>query len=806
MIRSHYEPFDQNQFYIDKTAELEKGIAGFPFIYIEGFAACGKTTMVRMLLAKHPEIAHCMIDLSVEYETTQLECELRNILEQMNEKPYWIIFENINAALKNEVAEGMVSFLREMPSGSRAILIGRERPDARLLPLVWERKMEIIPQEALLFSGLEIQKFVMEMECELSAEDILRYSGGWAGCVDMMLRLAKRYATYAKRDITAGELRKSYEIEAYIQHTMIDSLSGREQALLQKSLLCPWVNQELCSDLFGFQNAEEDLQKLSRKGILQYDARKRCWKTAPVFAAVSQVEDKEFLKKLNAWYDERGHAKEAIACARRAEDPDEYLHLIQKYYREIGLSEIPFEMLRNRKEDVPEFCYLRGLYDYLHRAFRGLDKEILRLEKMDVPDEHKKYEILLNLYYLRPDISLSEWIHMLEKYGEKYGKFQLYHILGYSNTYLCGLRDLTGLFACTKKEEKQNARIWKAFLGKEEWKCYQLARMDYYLETERQSAIPEEDWELLRRDQEDGREAKQIYIARLYLLGKLQRMEPSAEHEQQFMELSRKLRGQEDEGNVRNAIVRLYSRWTEESRLLVYWLRYSESAVRAEITEENYAELFFMAKGYLQLNQFEKAERILKRLIPYLQTYHRTRFLAESLFQQAVVNWKTEHHGQALQSVIQSFIINGRSRYVGFYTSYGQAGQEVLEAYEEWYRTNMPEEWSRKKKYQYGNVLRMPEADYIGVVLRCVKREVRASHNEQGARRLKDEMAPERLTMMETLALQYIEKGYSNAKICEELNLKLSTVKTHIYSLYKKLGVNSRVQAVKKGKETGILK
>ena len=50
-----YKSLAENQYYIDKTEALEKGITVFPSIYIEGAAACGKTTAVKMLLARHPE-------------------------------------------------------------------------------------------------------------------------------------------------------------------------------------------------------------------------------------------------------------------------------------------------------------------------------------------------------------------------------------------------------------------------------------------------------------------------------------------------------------------------------------------------------------------------------------------------------------------------------------------------------------------------------------------------------------------------------------------------------------------------------
>ena len=186
-------------------------------------------------------------------------------------------------------------------------------------------------------------------------------------------------------------------------------------------------------------------------------------------------------------------------------------------------------------------------------------------------------------------------------------------------------------------------------------------------------------------------------------------------------------------------------------------------------------------------------------MTPYLQSGRHHRFLAEVLFEQAIFHYKMGHRGIALRNMIESFAVNGNGRYVGFYAEYGAGGSEVLEIYVDWRKNNLPEGSHGKKKYIYGNVLRMPEADYMEVLLRCAKRETRRMTGvpelQQG----------ERLTMMETIILRHISRGLNNAEICAELNVKLPTVKSHIYSLYQKLGVNSRVQAILRAKEMGLM-
>ena len=55
------------------------------------------------------------------------------------------------------------------------------------------------------------------------------------------------------------------------------------------------------------------------------------------------------------------------------------------------------------------------------------------------------------------------------------------------------------------------------------------------------------------------------------------------------------------------------------------------------------------------------------------------------------------------------------------------------------------------------------------------------------------------------MVLQYLKQGCTNGEISREMNIKLPTVKSHIYNIYKKLGVSTRLQAVEKGREKGFL-
>lgn len=53
-----------------------------------------------------------------------------------------------------------------------------------------------------------------------------------------------------------------------------------------------------------------------------------------------------------------------------------------------------------------------------------------------------------------------------------------------------------------------------------------------------------------------------------------------------------------------------------------------------------------------------------------------------------------------------------------------------------------------------------------------------------------------RITKRERHVLHMIESGATNQEIASRLNLSEHTIKTHVYNIFRKLGVSNRVQAV----------
>ena len=754
-MRSQYRDLENGYHYIDKTEVLEKEIERFPSVYIEGAAGCGKTTVMRMLLAKHPEVEYrvCWLDED-DFIADENEDEAGH-----GERVQWIILEHVPEDLQPEIAGKLERLIRRSGERDRIFLIGREEIPDGLLRLFWNREMGLVTQNSLLLNPEEIRQMIGQYGSRIAPEQLLEYTGGWSGVVDVILRLEQKYGDWQPQT-------HWYEMEHYLNEGILNTLKQDERDILHLAQSAPWVNAEMCEAVLGTVQAERTLGKMMRKGFLVCEPQERRWSVAPIFRHTTECHvadchagdanrESTYVAKLADWYKAGGYELEYLQCLEHLDDVRAYAEALRRYC-------------------VKQHDTQSGQMRYAE--IKGITSEVR-----------------LNLQFLDPQISVEQWVEELQP-----GMGRLLVLQDTKLSCLCDVRDMSGLFACKKQREKQLARKWMECLDEDARTFYRLAQMEYYIETDRIGSVPEEDLQLLTRTDEVP---AAFHLNVLWLLVRIQRFAYDEERQRLIEQLEAQLIDTEDQGRteyvkaVGSLNITAHGSVHGSQEYLAEWLKNASVLAVEEVTEENIVLFYCQAKGYLLMNQYEKAKRLLDKILPYLNAQRRSRIYAEVLFEKAVVEWNLGQHGQALKSVIESFLVNGGNRYVMFYTEYGVSGREVLEAYIDWMEHNSPEGWHRKKKYNYGNVLHMPVADYLDTILRKTRKEAR--HMKKYA----EYQQEERLTMTETVILQYLVQGLTNAQICEEMNLKLPTVKGHIYNIYKKMGVKNRVQAVMQWKE-----
>jgi DNA-binding CsgD family transcriptional regulator len=95
------------------------------------------------------------------------------------------------------------------------------------------------------------------------------------------------------------------------------------------------------------------------------------------------------------------------------------------------------------------------------------------------------------------------------------------------------------------------------------------------------------------------------------------------------------------------------------------------------------------------------------------------------------------------------------------------------------------------------------QKDYAQLLERQLKSREKGAVNGGPGR--EDAALPVRLSRREADVLRLVTEGYTNVQIAEVLDISAHTVKTHVNSLFNKLGVNDRTQAAVLAARNGLI-
>lgn len=785
---------------IDKTFPIEEALQEHLVICLCGMPGMGRKTAVSILLEKHADVK--AVFCSVE----EIE-DGSALIKGDREQACWYLIRKPEGSRYPESNKGLWEFVSRMKRADRIILAVDGLMPKSFLEFVWNGIMAEILPETLWFTETETYQYLKRCKSTLGYREVYDLTGGWAGCIAMLVRLQKQL----RNRWTARELSQRYEIRQYIRKEILSVLPDDELKLLRERASFPRLEEELVSVLWDDPQREVE-DRLFTRGAMIWVPEKNSWHVQPALRmAMETYSSPELCKKAISWYEEHGYVKEALECSWNLHDRVAYRACLIRNY-----DKIPFLHYENMEKIVPgertaELFYLRWMEAVIRQDKRWLQemrKIVQELWKRvdaggEDEDNWKKREILLNITYADPEIPAGEWMELLERKTAPGRPIRLYFILGESVSYLSGLRDLSELFACSRKEQNRYRRIWEERLAQENQIPYQLAEMEYDFQTDRTVVHSEQRPDLLPAAGSGYPWTVRLGTMYLeYLMADDSEMQNLVQNN--IRDLAADLEKEEESVCRWNAMALSYlaeAKWGEKEGLM-NWIRQTGG----DIGSEDGKTRFYMAaevKVNLYLGNYGRVEELLKVLIPWFEANHNWRWLAESLFQRAIVEREKGENGQALKTMAESIAAANPYRYVRIYCGYGIKGLEMLEEYCAWMEKNESAPRQGKKKYKYGNVLRMPMADWLDYIVRKAGRQKKyyldLQEEQQNIYRV------EKLTVTELMVLQYMEKGFSNAEISGKMNVKLSTVKSHIYNLYKKLGVTTRIQAVQRAKDSGIL-
>lgn len=795
ILNGVYKTMNLRNVIIDKTARIEELLKEHLAVCLSGMPGTGRKTAVRLLLKKHPEVnpVYCSVE----------EIEAGSALDRRNaDSTNWYLIRKPAGDRYPESPAGFWKFIQQMPKGDRILLAVDGMMPGGFLEFIWNGIMAEVMPENFWFTEAETYRYLKSCRSSLRYREVYYMTGGWAGCIAMLIRLERQLGGRW----SVWELCSRYEIRGYIRDQILDVLPPDERNMLRERAAFPYLNEELSSVLWEEPDRETE-ERLFVRGAMVYVPGKESWHVQPALRmAVEHDTSPELCRRAIAWYEARGRVQDALSCCWYLQDREAYRECLIRNYDKAPFLNYDKPARTEVNSRTPELFYLEWMDAFLRqdtaqmKALRRYLADLGTEERKGEEERRKITEIYLNVTYTDPEITAGQWMELLREKTDPEHPVRLYFILGESVSYLSGLRDLSSLFACGKKERAGWQKLWEERLAEENQLQYRLAGMEYDFQTDAASIRGEGNLPETGKDTPWQIRLGTMYLAYLSADGSA----PQYHVRKYIRELAESLEREESPVCRWNARALLYlaeARWGEKEDLMK-WIRETSGDIENEAGKTR----FYMTaevKINLYLGNYAYAESILRTLIPYFEKNGNRRWLAEALFQRAIAERERGENGQALKTTTESLAAAGPYRYVRIYTGYGKRGADLLEEYRKWMEGSRTPQLQKKKRYKYGSVLKMPAEDWLDYMIRKAGRQKKHypdfTEDQQNIYRV------EKLTVTELMVLRYLEEGYSNADIGEKMNIRLSTVKSHIYNIYRKLGAATRIQAVQKARETGIL-
>ncbi len=734
------------------------------------------------------------------------------------ETDYYIVLDDFHCITDPALISSLEFFLQSMPENLHLFLLSREDPPIYLGALAVSGKLLYLSGEDMKLSQQESMEFLrktMKLKADDTAlEKISDFAEGWVGG----LQLAA-----AGGEFSGDLLKKGGGFAAeYLTREIFGKLTPEEQDFLVRTGILPWFDAGICSALFETLNYDSMLENLLNKNLflICIDEEKGVYRYHNIlgeylkqrFAELPLGEQNDILHRAATAFEAQGALDEAVPLLLRTKDYDRVMSDLSQMGTDFAvgeyLSQIPNECLAKDLDlatrtlmyhaDCGNFLAFSTLCNFMLKEWAGSPYcDYLRFARDMFSAHHATSTLppdaplfLVDEYHLQPETAALIFLgcSSLMIMNREYEKAERY-------------ADEATTLPSVSSSIYYYSMYCKAQLAEETGRLNDALKL--YGTIEKKMTVDEAAF-------------MQQYDFHIGIVGiYLKRMElPSAKKELDFAQTMIcgnsmptnlvsysydynlaeycMLNGNEDRGEeiIRQITEKSETKsWADRLFITLAASGRLDTAQKEKVLSEydsflansvkpSLAFELLCARLYFQNGETEQAEKITKNVIAFSrENQNRLRLVEADLLLLRMTGGSAPADRRRRNNLLREAVYYAWENRIlqPFYVD-----RTVLEPLWKDFNTALSDELSEKERRFVRDAMRIcsPSA-------------------ESGEKSI--------LSSRELEVLAELAKGKTNPQIAEDLCISLSTVKTHLLSIYGKLSVSSRVAAADEGKRLGLI-
>ena len=753
------------------------------------------------------------------YELREPKSSLVFLINRLcGETDYYIVLDDFHCITDPALISSLEFFLQSMPENLHLFLLSREDPPVYLGALAVSGKLLYLSGEDMKLSQPESMEFLrktMKLKTDDTAlEKISNFAEGWVGG----LQLAAAGGEFS------GDLLKrggGFAAE-YLTREIFGKLTPEEQNFLVRTGILPWFDADICSALFEALDYASMLENLLNKNLflICIDEEKGVYRYHNIlgeylrqrFAELPGSEQNDILRQAAAAFEAQGALDEAVPLLLHTKDYDRVMVDLSQMGTDLVvgeyLSQIPNECLAKDLDlatrtlmyhaDCGNFLAFSTLCNFMLKEWDGSPYcDYLRFAQDMFGSHHAANTLppdaplfLINEYHLQPETAALIFLgcSSLMIMNREYQKAERYadeattlpsvssSIYYYSMGSKAQLAEETGRLNDALKlygtVEKKMAVDEAAFMQQYD---FHIGIVGIYL---KRMELPSAKKEL---------DLAQTMICGNSIPANLVSYSYDYNLAEYYMLNGNEDRGEEiirqitEKSETKSWADRLFItlqasgrlNTTQKEKILSEYESFLANSVKPSLAFE-----LLCARIYLQDGETERAEKITKSVIAFSRENENSLRLVEAdLLLLRMVDTSTPAGRRQQNNLLREAVY------------YAWENRILQPFYVD--RDTVNPLWSSFTA-ALSDKMSEPERIFVRDAMRVCSGN--APGEEKGL-----------LSSRETEVLAELAQGKTNPQIAEDLCISLSTVKTHLLSIYGKLGVSSRLNAASEGKRLGLI-